>query len=71
MRLTVFSKIKKKNKTMIILVMQPLKMGVEDKVGVLVDLVEQIFKIFLKIFLVILVVVADQEIEVPITEVQI
>jgi hypothetical protein len=63
--------IKKKNKTMITLVMQPLKMVVEDKVVVLVDLVEQIFQIFLRIFLVILVVVADQEIEVLITEAQI
>jgi len=51
--------------------MPPLKTGVEDKGVVLVDLVEQIFQIFLKIFLVILVVVADQEIEVPITEAQI
>jgi hypothetical protein len=51
--------------------MQPLKMVVEDKVVALVVLVEQIFQIFLKIFLVILVVVEDQEIEVLITEAQI
>jgi hypothetical protein len=51
--------------------MQPLKMEVEDKVVVLVDLVGQIFQIFLRIFLVILVAVADQEIEVRITEAQI
>ena len=62
--------IKKKNKTMIISVMLPLKMGVEDKVVVLVDLVEQIFQIFLKIFLVILVVGEDQEIEALIIEAQ-
>ena len=70
-KLTEFSQIKKKNKIMIILVMPRLKMGVEDKVVVLVVLVEQIFQIFLKIFLEILVVVGDQEIEVPITEAQI
>ena len=70
-KLTEFFLIKKKNKTMIISVMQPLKMGVEDKVVDLVDLVEQIFQIFLKIFLVILVAVEDQEIEVLTTEVQI
>ena len=56
---------------MITLVMQPLKMEVEDKVVVLVVLVEQIFQIFLKIFLVILAVEEDQEVEVQITEVQI
>jgi len=49
-------------------VMQPLKMGVED---IVVVLVEQIFQIFLRIFLVILVVVEDQEIEAQITEGQI
>jgi predicted ATPase len=70
-KLTEFFQIKKKNKTMITLVMQPLKMEAEDKAVDLVDLVEQTFQIFLKIFLVILVVVADQEIEVPITEAQI
>ena len=70
-RLTEFFQIKKKNKTMIISAMQPLKMGVEDKVVVLVDLVEQIFQIFLRIFLEILVVVEDREAEVQITEAQI
>ena len=40
-----------------------LKMVVEDKVVVLEVLVVQIFQIFLKIFLVILGVVEDQEIE--------
>ena len=71
MKLTEFSQIKKKNKIMITLVMQPLKMVVEDKVVVLEDLVEQIFQIFLKIFLEILVVEEDQEIEAQIIEVQI
>ena len=52
------------------LVMQPLKMEVEDKVVVLEVLVEQIFQIFLKIFLEILVVVEDQEIEALIIEAQ-
>ena len=47
------------------------EMEVEDKAVVLVDLVEQIFQIFLKIFLVILEVVEDQEIEAQITEAQI
>ena len=69
-RLTEFSQIKKKNKTMITSVMQPLKMVVEDKVVVLVVLVVQIFQIFLRIFLGILVGVDDQEIEVLITEAQ-
>jgi hypothetical protein len=67
-----FFQIKKKNKIMITLVMLLLKMVVEDKVVVLVVLVEQIFQIFLKIFLEILVVVEDQEeIEALIIEVQI
>jgi hypothetical protein len=48
---------------MITLVMLLLKMVVEDKVVVLVVLVEQIFQIFLRIFLEILEVVEDQEIE--------
>ena len=69
-KLMEFSQIKKRNKTMITSVMQHLKMVVEDKAVGLVVLVEQIFQIFLKIFLVILVVV-DQEIEVPITEAKI
>ena len=70
-KLTEFSQIKKKNKIMITLVMQPLRMAVEDKVVVLVVLVGQIFQIFLRIFLVILVVVADQETKVRIIEAQI
>ena len=71
MKLTEFSQIKKKNRIMTTLVMQPLKMEVEDKVVVLVVLVEQIFQIFLKIFLEILVVEEGQEIEAQITEAQI
>ena len=70
-KLTEFSQIRKKNKIMITLVMQPLKMEVEDKVVVLEDLVEQIFQIFLRIFLEILVVEEGQEIETQIIEVQI
>ena len=66
-----FSQIKKKNKITITLATQPLKMVAEDKVVVLVVLVGQIFQIFLRIFLEILVVVEDQEVEVLITEVQI
>ena len=50
--------------------MQHSKMVVEDQEEVLVDLVEQIFQIFLKTFLEILVVVEDQEIEDQIIEVQ-
>ena len=69
-KLTEFSQIKKRNKITIILVMLPLKMEVEDKVVVLVVLVEQTFQIFLKIFLVILVVGEDQEIEARIIEAQ-
>ena len=57
----VFFLIKKKNKTMIILAMLPLKAVVVDKVEALVVLEGQIFQIFLKIFLVILEVVDDQE----------
>jgi len=53
---TVFFLIKKKNKTMTILAMQPLKVVVEDKVVVLVEL---IFQTFLRIFLEILEVVED------------
>ena len=60
-KLTVFFLIKKKNKTMIILAMLPLKAVVVDKVEALVVLEGQIFQIFLKIFLVILEVVDDQE----------
>ena len=51
--------------------MLPLKMVVEDKVVALVVLVEQIFQIFLKIFLGILGEAEDQEIEVQIIEAQI
>ena len=46
---------------MIILAMLPLKEVVVDKVEVLAVLEEQIFQIFLRIFLVILGVVDDQE----------
>ena len=59
---------KKKSKTMITSVMQLSKMVVVDQVEVLVDLVVQIFQIFLKISLVILVVEEDQEIDEQITE---
>ena len=55
---------------MITLVMLLLKMEGEDKVVVLVVLVEQIFQIFLKIFLEILVVEEGQETEILITEAQ-
>ena len=50
--------------------MRHSKMVVEDQEEVLVDLVEQIFQIFLRISLGILVVVEDQEIDDQITEVQ-
>ena len=69
-RLTEYFQIKKKSKTTIILVMQLLKTEVVDRVGVLEDLVEQIFQIFLKISSETLVVVEDQEIDDQITEVQ-
>ena len=62
---------KEKNKITIILGTLLLKEVVEDRVVVLVVLVEHIFLIFLKIFLEILVVVEDQEAEVLITEAQI
>ena len=59
-----FSLIKKKNKTTITLVMQLLKEAQEDKVVDLVeDLEVQISLIFLKIFLVILEVEEDLEVE--------
>ena len=58
---TEFFQIKKKNKITIILVMQHLKMVVEDKVVALVVLVGQIFQIFSKIFLEILEVEEDLE----------
>ena len=60
-----------KSKITITLVMLHLKMVVEDKVVVLEVLAVQIFQIFLKIFLEILGVVEDQEIEAPTIEVQI
>ena len=63
-----FSQIKIRSRITITLVMRHLKMVVEDKVVVLV---EQIFQIFLRIFLVILAVVEDPEIEVQIIEAQI
>jgi len=53
-KLMAFSQIKKKNKIMITLDMLLLKAVEEDKVEVLVVLVEQIFRIFLRIFLEIL-----------------
>ena len=56
---------------MITLVMQLLKMEVEDLVVALEDLVVQTFQIFLKISLEILVVVEGQEVEGLIIEVQI
>ena len=62
-KLTEYFLTKKKNKTMITLVMLLLKMEVEDLVVALEDLVVQIFQIFLKISLEILVVVADLETE--------
>ena len=68
---TEFFQIKKKNKTTIILVMPLLRMEEEDKGVVLEVLVGLIFQIFLRIFLEILVVVDDQEIEVLITGAQI
>ena len=70
MKPTVYFQTKKKNKTMIILVMQLLKTGVEDRVEVLVVLVEQIFQIFLRISSEILEEAEDQEIEGQIIEVQ-
>ena len=69
MKPTEFSQIKKKSKTTIILVTLHLKTVVEDQVEDLVDLVEQIFQIFLKISLEILEEVDAQEIENQIIEV--
>ena len=68
-KLTEFFQIKKKNKITITLGTLHLKMVVEDKVVVLVVSVEQIFQIFLKIFLEILEVEEDQETEKVIIEV--
>ena len=70
-KLTEYFRTKKKNKTTITLDMLLLKMVVVDQVQVLVVLVEQIFQIFLKIFLVILEVVEDRETEDQIIEDQI
>ena len=71
MKLTEFSQIKRKNKTTITLAMQLLKTEVEDPGVVLEDLVVQIFQIFLRISLEILVAVEDREVEGLITEDQI
>ena len=66
-----FSQIKRKNKTTITLATPHLKMEVEDLGVVLEDLVVQIFQIFLRISLEILVAEEDQEAEELTTEVQI
>ena len=67
-----FFQIKKKNKIMIILDTLLLKEEVEDKMVVLVVLVELIFQIFSRIFLVILGVEEDREVtEAQIIEAQI
>ena len=69
-KLMAYFQIKKKNKITIILGTLLLKEVVEDRVVVLVVLVEQTFQIFLRIFLEILEVEEDQEaIEAPIIEV--
>ena len=70
-RLMEYFPIKKKNKTMITLVMLLLKMVVEGLVVVLEDLVVQTFQIFLKISLETLGVAADLEVEELIIEDQI
>ena len=65
-----YFQIKKKNKITIILGTLLSKVVVEDRVEVLVVLVEQTFQIFLRIFLEILEAEEDQEaIEAPIIEV--
>ena len=64
-----YFQIKKRNKIMITLDMQHLKMVVADLVEVLVVLVEQIFQIYLRIFLEISVEEEDQEVESLIIEV--
>jgi hypothetical protein len=65
-----YFQIKKKNKIRKILGTLLLKEVVEDRVVVLVVLVEQTFQIFLRIFLEILEAEEDQEaIEAPIIEV--
>ena len=71
-KLTEYFRTKIRNKTTITLGMPLLKMEVEDQVVVLVVLVEQIFQIFLKIFLETLVVEVEEiQEEAQITEVQI
>ena len=70
MKLTEYFLIKKKNKTTITLVMLLLRMEVEDLVEDLVVLVVQIFQIFLRTSLEILVVVEDPEAEELIIEAQ-
>ena len=69
MRLTEYFQIKKKSKTTIILVTLHLKTVVVDQVVALVVSVERISQIFLRISLVILVEVEDQEVENQIIEV--
>ena len=69
MKLTDYFQIKKKSKTTIILVTLHLKTVVEDRVVALVVSVERISQIFLKISLVILEEVEDQEVENQIIEV--
>ena len=69
MKLTEYFPIKKKSKTTIILVTLHLKTVVVDQVVALVVSVEQISQIFLRISLVILEEVEDQEVENPIIEV--
>ena len=67
-KLTEYCQIKKKNKTTIILVTLHLKTVVVDQVVGLVVLVERISQIFLRISLVILEEVGDQEAENQIIE---
>ena len=71
MKLTEYFLIKKKNKTTITLVTLLLRMEVEDQAEDLVVLVVQIFQIFLRTSLEILVVVGDPEAGKLITEAQI
>jgi len=68
---TEYFQTKKKNKTTTTLDMQLLKIVAADQVVVLVVLVEQIFQIFLRIFLEILEAEEGQETEDRIIEVQI
>ena len=67
-RLTEFFQIKKKSKTMITLVMLHLKTAVVDQVAASVVSVERISQTFLRISLVILEEVEDQEVENQIIE---